>query len=211
MPCLIFDINRLKICQQKVALNETLCVLSVMQPIMTIQNGLSKIPERNRKVFALTDLRALLPELNEGAFKSVVTRLEGRGGIVRICRGIYVLPDCDLRGSELLGSVAARLRAGQFNYLSLETVLSDAGIISQIPVNRIMLMSSGRSNVISCGAYGSIEFVHTRKTAEKLAAELSYDAKHQLWRASIPLALRDMKDTRRDTGLVNEEIANEFI
>ncbi len=182
-----------------------------MQANMTIQNGLSKIPERNGKVFALTDLKALLPEHAAGAFKSVVTRLERRGGLTRICRGIYVLPDCILRGSELLGHVAARLRAGQFNYLSIETVLSDAGVISQIPVNRIMLMSSGRSNVISCGAYGTIEFVHTHKKAEELATELSYDARSQLWRASIQLALRDMKDTRRDTGLVNEEIANEFI
>jgi len=182
-----------------------------MQPIMTLQNGLNKIPERNRKVFALTDLEALLPKHNEGAFKSVITRLERREGLVRICRGIYVAPDCALRGSELLGHVAARLRAGQFNYLSLETILSDAGVISQIPVNRIMLMSSGRSSVIYCGDYGSIEFVHTRKKAGELAAELSYDARFQLWRASISLALRDMKDTRRDTGLMDQEAANEFI
>lgn len=182
-----------------------------MQPIMAIQNGLSKIPERNRQIFALTDLSALLPEHNPGAFKSVISRLEKRGDLVRICRGIYVMPDCALRGSELLGRVAARLRAGQFNYLSLETVLSDAGVISQIPMNRIMLMSSGRSSVISCGAHGTIEFVHTRKKAEDLAAELSYDARLHLWRASTALALRDMRDTRRDTGLVNEEAANEFI
>jgi len=182
-----------------------------MQPIMTIQSELSRIPERKRRVFSLTDLRVLLPEHDAGAFKSVVTRLERRGGLTRVCRGIYVMPDCDLRGSELLGHVAARLRAAHFNYLSLETVLSDAGVISQIPVNRIMLMSSGRSNVISCGAYGTIEFVHTRKKAEELAAELSYDSRFQLWRASVPLALRDMKDTRRDTGLMDEETANEFI
>lgn len=182
-----------------------------MQPIMALQNGLNEISERSGRIFALTDLKALLPEHDEGAFKSVVTRLERRGGLIRICRGIYAAPDCALRGSELLGRVAARLRARQFNYLSLETVLSDAGVISQIPVNRIMLMSSGRSNVISCGAYGSIEFVHTRKKPEELADELSYNAQFQLWRASIPLALRDMKDTRRDTGLINKEIANEFI
>jgi predicted transcriptional regulator of viral defense system len=182
-----------------------------MQPIMTIQSELSKIPEKNGRVFSLNDLRVLLPGHDDGAFKSVVTRLERRGGLTRVCRGIYVMPDCNLRGSELLSRAATRLRAGQFNYLSLETVLSDAGVISQIPMNRIMLMSSGRSNVISCGAYGTIEFVHTRKKAEELAGELSYDPRLQLWRASVSLALRDMRDTRRDTGLVNEEIANEFI
>lgn len=119
--------------------------------------------------------------------------------------------DCALKGSDLLGPVAARLRARHFNYISLETVLSDVGIISQIPINRITLMSSGRSSKIDCGAYGSIEFIHTRKKAADLATELTYDCQLQLWRASIPLALRDMKDTHRDTGLVNMEVAREFI
>lgn len=122
-----------------------------------------------------------------------------------------MLPDAGLYGSDLLGHVAARLRAGQFNYLSLETVLSEAGVISQIPLSRITLMSSGRSNVISCGKHGDIEFVHTNKKASKLAADLVYDPRYQLWRASVALALQDMKDTRRDTGLVDWEAANESV
>ncbi len=182
-----------------------------MQPITKLQNGLNKIPKRTERVFALTDLRVLLPKHSLNAFKSVITRFERRGGLTRICRGIYVMPDCTLRGSELLWRVAATLRAGQLNYLSLETVLSDAGVISQIPMNRIMLMSSGRSSIISCGTYGSIEFIHTNKNAKDLAKNLSYDTQSQLWRASIQLALTDMKNTRRDTGLINQEIANEFI
>ncbi|MDZ4197866.1 MAG: hypothetical protein U1E27_01120 [Kiritimatiellia bacterium] len=181
-----------------------------MQPIQQIYRNLRGLagPER---VYALSDLKALLPAHREGAFKSVVTRLEKRGDLVRICRGIYIPPNCGLHGSDLLGRVAARLRAGQFNYLSLETVLSDAGVISQIRVGRIKLMSSGRSSVISCGTYGAIEFVHTRKRAMDLARDLTYDPRWQLWRASVPLALRDMRDTRRDTGLVDWEAAHESV
>jgi predicted transcriptional regulator of viral defense system len=182
-----------------------------MQPIQQMARGLRELGDASSRVFALADFRGLLPEHEDGAFKSVVTRLEKRGDLIRVCRGIYILPDSTLRGSDLLGRTAARLRAGQFNYLSLETVLSGAGVISQIPMNRIILMSSGRSNVISCGAYGSIEFIHTRKQAADLAARLSYDSQSQLWRASVELALQDMKDTQRDTGLVNREAANEFI
>ena len=122
-----------------------------------------------------------------------------------------MLLESPLRGSDLLGHTAARLRASHFNYLSLETVLSDAGIISQIPVSRITLMSSGRSNVISCGVYGSIEFVHTRKMAGDLAADLSYDKEVGLWRASCAQAVQDMRDTGRDTGLINWEAAREFV
>ena len=182
-----------------------------MQPMLKMIRGLRNLQDASRRVYALQDLKALIPEHGSGACKSVVTRLEKRGDLTRVCRGIYMLPDSSLRGNDLLGHVAARLRAGYFNYLSLETVLSEAGVISQIPLSRITLMSSGRSSVISCGKQGDIEFVHTSKKVANLAADLTYDPRFQLWRASVKLALRDIKHTRRDTGLVNWETAHEFI
>lgn len=182
-----------------------------MQPMFQMIRELRGLPDARDRVFALPDLRGLLPGHEGGAFKSVVARLEKRGDLLRVCRGIYMLPESGLRGSDLLGHAAARLRAGQFNYLSLEFVLSEAGVISQIPVSRITLMSSGRSSVISCGEYGSIEFVHTCKTATDLAPFLEYDARIHLWRASVQLALKDIKHTRRDTGLVDWEVADEFV
>ena len=182
-----------------------------MQPMFELIRSLRDFADAKARVFALSDLRALLPGHGEGAFKSVVTRLERRGDLTRVCRGIYILPDSTLRGSDLLGHTVASLRAGFLNYLSLETVLSEAGVISQIPVNRLTLMSSGRSGVTDCGAYGSIEFVHTRRKAEELTPLLTYDPRFHLWRASVPLALRDMRATRRDTGLVNQEEANESV
>lgn len=182
-----------------------------MQPMVEMIRDLRTLAAGKKQVFALSDLRALLPEHQEGAFKSIVTRLEKRGELVRVCRGIYLLPDSASHSGDILGRVASRLRAHHFSYLSLETVLSDAGVISQIPLNRITVMSSGRSSVISCGVYGSVEFVHTRKTAAELAGQLNYDPIYGLWRASVPLALRDMRDTRRDTGLVDWEARREFV
>ncbi len=182
-----------------------------MQPMFKMIRELRSFPDAPRRVFALQDLKALLPEHEPDACKSVVTRLEKRGDLIRVCRGIYVLADSVLQGSDLLGRTAARLRAARFNYLSLETVLSEAGVISQIPLSRITLMSSGRSSVISCGKHGDIEFVHTSKKAEELSTDLTYDPRLHLWRASVALALQDMKDTRRNTGLVDWEVAREFI
>jgi predicted transcriptional regulator of viral defense system len=182
-----------------------------MHPKDQLIRSLRKLARNDGQVFSLSDLHALLPQHQEGAFKSIVTRLEKREDLVRVCRGIYMLPESPLHGSDLLGHTATRLRAGGFNYLSLETVLSDAGIISQVPVNRIILMSSGRSNVISCGKYGSIEFIHTRKKASELAPHLSYDSRYGLWRASCAQALQDMRDTGRDTGLINPEATHEFV
>jgi hypothetical protein len=59
--------------------------------------------------------------------------------------------------------------------------------------------------------FGTIEFVHTRRKAVDLAGELSYDTRYGLWRASLSLALTDMKYTGRDTGLINPESINELI
>jgi predicted transcriptional regulator of viral defense system len=182
-----------------------------MQPMTQLLRNLRALPGSGEHLFCLADLRALLPRHGDGAFKSIIARLEKRGDLTRVCRGVYMLADSRLRGSALLGRTAALLRASYFNYLSLESVLSDAGVISQVPVARLTLMSSGRSNTIYCGHYGCIEFVHTCKKAAEVAPALSYDPQLCLWRANVGLALRDMRDTRRDTGLVNWEGVDEFV
>ena len=182
-----------------------------MRPMAQLIRNLRLLPGAADRVFAISDLRALLPEHGDGAFKSIVARLGKSGELTRICRGIYMLAESRLQGGPLLGRTAARLRASYFNYLSLESVLSDAGRIAQIPMSRLTLMSSGRSSTISCGDYGSIEFVHTCKTATELAPGLSYDPELRLWRAIMRLALRDMRDTRRDTGLVSWEHVDESV
>ena len=119
-------------------------------------------------------------------------------------------PWADTRGLGA-GALAARLRADAFNYLSLETVLSDAGVISQAPINWISLMSSGRSHVVDCGDSGHIEFVHTAQRPDDVAGELVYDPDRHLWRASVRQALRDMKATRRSLELVDEEVLHELV
>lgn len=83
------------------------------------------------------------------------------GLLRRVCKGIYLYPVRDYPMGDLLYHAAARPRAAEFNYLSLESVLSEAGVISQIPMNWISLMSSGGSHIVDCGDCGHIEFIHT--------------------------------------------------
>lgn len=74
-----------------------------------------------------------------------------------------------------------------------------------------MLMSSGRTATIRCGELGSIEFVHTKKRPSELADRLTYDARCHLWRASVSLAIRDMKATRRSLDLVDWEVVDDSV
>jgi hypothetical protein len=80
-----------------------------------------------------------------------------------------------------------------------------------VPINRISLMSSGRSNVIRCGDWGTIEFVHTAQKPDDLQNQLVYDNRCHLWRATVVLALRDMKMTKRSLDLIDWSVANEHL
>lgn len=180
-----------------------------MQPLKQLTQSLRTLADREHCVFAPSDLAAAVPECEQLAV--LLSRATKAGLLKRVCRGIYFYPVPDYSAGYLLFQAAARLRAGEFNYLSLETVLSDAGVISQVPMNWISLMTSGRSHVVDCGDYGHIEFVHTAQRPEDMSDALTYDSERHLWRASVRQALRDMKATRRSMELVDEEVARELV
>lgn len=180
-----------------------------MQPRRLLSETIRSLADRDHCVFAATDLAAAVPDCRQLA---VLLSRGAKGGLLRrVCKGIYLYPVADYPPGNLLFHAAARLRADAFNYLSLETVLSDAGVISQAPINWISLMSSGRSHVVDCGDYGHIEFVHTAQRPDDVAGELVYDPDRHLWRASARQAMRDMRVTRRSLELVDEEALHELV
>lgn len=188
-----------------------------MQPIQQLTQQLKKVFSRYSeldKPFLLlnsNDLQSLLPEHSNSALKALITRAEKLSLLKRICRGLYLYPADSPTNGLLLYHAVAKLRAHEFNYISLESALSDAGIISQIPINWITILSSGRSYTQDCGVWGHIEFIHTKKKPDALKKQLSYDKPCGLWRASVSLAIQDMKNTQRDLSLINWEMADEFI
>ena len=180
-----------------------------MQPMKQLAQTLRVLANPGHCVFAPSDLAAAVPECGQVAV--LLSRATKAGLLKRVCRGIYLYPVADYPAGHLLFHAAARLRAGEFNYISLETTLSDSGVISQVPMNWISLMTSGRSHVVDCGDYGHIEFVHTAQHPNDVSDALTYDLERHLWRASVRQALRDMKATRRSMELVDEEVARELV
>ena len=175
-----------------------------MQPLRSLESLLRKIASPDVYLFSLADLEALVPEVGHQAFKMVVTRAVKQGILHRACQGIYLFDGVAYKRGLELYHIAGKLRAGCFNYLSQESVLSEAGIISQVPLQRITLMSSGRSGVVNCGPWGSIEFTHSKKNLDRLSPELSYDPQIRLLRASPRLALADLRAARRNLDLIDE-------
>ena len=182
-----------------------------MQPMRILSDWLQENANNEHYLFVPQDLRALFPDLSDSAFKTLLSRAVRSGYLTRICRGLYTYKKAIPPTGLLLFHAAAYLRSNTFNYISLETVLSDSGVISQIPINRISIMSSGRSSIVSCGTFGTIEFIHTNQKPTDIMEQLSYDAPCRLWRANVALALRDMKATRRNCDLIDWDIANELI
>ncbi len=182
-----------------------------MQPIKQLNHIISELANEEHYLFSLNDLRGASPEQTQGAFKALISRAVKDGLLRRVCRGLYFYPKVSYESGLILYHAATRLRAHEFNYISLESVLSDAGVISQVPMHWITLMSSGRSNIIKCGAWGHIEFIHTKNSPASLVCQLTYDSRCHLWRASVTQAIKDMKRTRRSTDLIDWEFAHELI
>lgn len=181
-----------------------------MQALQCLRQNLAKLANTEHCLFTPSDLRALVPELSIAAFKTLLSRVVQKGYLERVCRGLYFYKQTAPTGL-LLFHAAARLRASSFNYVSLETTLSEAGVISQVPMQWISLMSSGRSNTIRCGRWGTIEFIHTRQQPEDLVKDLHYDSSCKLWKASVNLALRDMRATHRNLDLIDWRMLDELI
>lgn len=182
-----------------------------MQPAIYLRNEVDRLAKGEHYLFAAADLRALFPKLTTRAFRALLSRAAQAGVVERVCRGIYLNPRADRpRGYELYHA-AARLRAGHLLYLSLESALSDVGVISQVPVGRVTFMTSGRSNVIRCGRFGVIELVHTDQRPSDLVTDLAFDERIRAWRASVRLAMRDMRATGRSLDLIDTEVLSESL
>jgi hypothetical protein len=182
-----------------------------MQPIKQLLQVLVELADAEHYLFSLQDLSGALPGRSSSAWKALLGRAEKNGLLKRVCRGLYLYPNVDYPAGLVLYHAASRLRAHDFNYLSLESVLSDAGVISQVPMNWITLMSSGRTYTFNCGNFGHIEFIHTKKSPDRVQSQISYDPRCRLWRASVALALQEMELTRRNTDLVDWEAAHELV
>lgn len=181
-----------------------------MQPAQKFIKSLRDIASEQRYLFTPSDLSALLPGMGDSTFKSLLSRLTTRGELARVCRGLYRPAWIDISHGRILYHAAARLRAGTFTYLTLESVLSEAGMISQLPMQTVTLMTRGRGGDIRCGNLGRIAFTHTRQPPEEVMNNLRYDPERRLWIANVDQALRDLRQTRRNLDLLQETLDESF-
>src|SRR3990167_1467665 len=171
-----------------------------MQAIQMIRD----FDKKGRFVFSKHDLSKLFPEDNQKALEEGLNRLIKAGLLVRACRGIYVNDFAQSKDSYVIEHVAKALRRGEYNYVSLESILSEYGVISQIPLDRLTVMTTGRKGTYQT-PYGVIEFTHTKRSVDDILNSIKDIAGRPLRVASKQAAIRDLRRVGRNINLLQQE------
>ena len=165
---------------------------------------LAEWDRKGRHVFTRRELAKLFPRDNPKTFAEGLRRLVRGGLLLRACRSVYVNPTAHSLDSRVIERIARALRPGAYNYVSLETLLSESGAISQIPLDRLTVMTTGRKGIYET-PYGVIEFTHTKRQAADILSGIRQVDGRPLRVATPAVAWRDLKRVGRNAQLVDRE------
>jgi predicted transcriptional regulator of viral defense system len=173
---------------------------------LELQNALDKIDKQNVWAFSLNLIQMLFPLESVHTIAISLSRHVKSGIITQACRGVYTNPRSSSVPSYSAEALAYIIRPGEQFYLSLETALSEAGYLSQMP-NRLTFMTTGRSQTFNT-PYGIIEFVHSGASRLTFLHDCEYDDRRGIWIATTRKAANDAKKTRRSLDLIDwDELA----
>ena len=165
---------------------------------------LNDLDRSGKYAFSRHNLSRLFHHDSPQTFSKTLERLVDADVLVRACRGIYVNPHAHSLDSYLIEQIAKVLRRGKYNYVSLESMLSEYGVISQIPIDRLTVMTTGRSGVYET-PYGVIEFTHTKRSVKNILENTVFIKTRPLRIATEATALRDLRRVGRNLELINIE------
>lgn len=169
-----------------------------------------KLLEADRNgVWAFTPatFSALLGEVEPGYLRLKMKRLSDQGVLTRGARGVYVNPYARSMPADVRGGLIRFFRPCDFSYVSLESRLSEAGVISQI-ATVLTCMTTGSPGRFDT-PWGAIEFTHTDRT---IAVGADIFMRHDgVFEANIARAARDLRRSGRNTDLIDADALAEAI
>ncbi len=162
-----------------------------------------------RYVFTGKDLATICREDSVRSFQATLMRLVGAGVLQRATRDVFVYGlSGNLRKGYTVERIATALRRGEYNYVSLESALAEYGVMLQVPLRRITVMTTGRKGEFKT-PYGEIEFTHTERSYMDIL-NCSKDIDRPLKLATCRAAIRDLRRVGRNTHLIDEEELEEI-
>ena len=178
---------------------------SVMTKKDYLVAAMSKSVRSGYGIHTSSELAAMLCEQNTAAFRKFLSDCARKKIIKRVANGIYESESTPVCRSLAIYKVASKIRSHHLSYISLESALLMSHDVSKSDltgVAELTLMTTGRSGVFNT-EYGSIEFIHTRKSTERLLSGMRYDEKLSMYRATRVLAIADLRDCNRARNLLD--------
>jgi hypothetical protein len=172
---------------------------------------MEKLDDMDRRgVWAFTPatFSALLGELEESNyFKLMMKRLADQGVLARAARGVYVNPHARSMPGDVRSGLIRFLRPREVTYVSLESRLSEVGVISQV-TTALTCMTTGSPGRFDT-PWGVIEFTHTdRPVTVGTDVHVADDG---VLKATVERAARDLRRVGRNAGLIDEATLAEVI
>lgn len=167
-----------------------------------VARRLKDLDKKGIRVFTTSDFRKILHGYHEKSIARILQDAQSINILSCPSRGIFVNEMTDRPRTHLLYEVARTMRRGSYTYLSLESALSEYGVISQVPFNHTF-MTTGRKGLFKT-PYGVIEFTHTSRDPLSLVRDL-VDNDRPLPIATMQRAISDLRRTNRNTHLIQED------
>lgn len=165
-------------------------------------NKLATLDRVGAYVLTTGDLAKAFPDEKEKAFEKSLQRLVADGILQRVAKGIYVNAMAKSKKGNVIEDIAAVLRRGHFSYVSRESMLSEYGVISQVPTSRITLMTTGANGLYET-PYGTIEFTHTKRRPAELIQRTVTVQGRPLRIATKQAAVADLMRAGRNTNMID--------
>jgi predicted transcriptional regulator of viral defense system len=165
-------------------------------------NKLATLDRVGAYVLTKGDLAKAFPDEKEKAFEKSLQRLVADGILQRVAKGIYVNAMARSKKGNVIEDIAAVLRRGHFSYVSRESMLSEYGVISQVPTSRITLMTTGANGLYET-PYGTIEFTHTKRRPAELIQRTVTVQGRPLRIATKQAAVADLMRAGRNTNMID--------
>lgn len=153
--------------------------------------------------FSINTVYTYFDKESEHSIKISLARHEKNGIVKRVAKGLYINPRAKSLPIFKIETIATMLRDFRTFYLSLESVLSETGIISQIP-SILTFVSKEKSNIYNT-PYGTIEFVKTKKKFNIYDGNFYFDKERGIYIANEEQALNDAYRFGRSIDLIEEQ------
>ena len=170
---------------------------------MELIRGLAQLDRQGVHVLARRDIEKLFPDEGAKSMDQSLKRMVADGLLQRVARGLYVNPAASSKNRWIAEEIAKALRPGSLSYVSLESILSEYGVISQFPVSRITVMTTGASGLIET-PYGTIEFTHTKRGRAEIIKRTLVAKGRPLRIATRQAAVRDLLRVGRNANMMDQ-------